>query len=205
VELKYYTLDNLQIGFILGVTELGYAVLTPQTSTYSQKDGKENPNIVQHEVKKVRKAVDTLTLSTWAYSNYNKPEEMLDYHRSDKTAQYDIIQSQRKLIEEWVRNQIPSSEANPVTVRQYQNAVLQAITWKAKRHKWGFKPFKDTPEDTFKSWWLTHWTSQGLKQPTLENLYSRLENIIPTIRDTKWSLGEQVKKIRRMRSGTLYI
>jgi intein/homing endonuclease len=138
-------------------------------------------------------------------SNYNKPEEMLDYHRSDKTAQYDIIQSQRKFIEEWVRNQIPSSEANPVTVRQYQNAVLQAITWKAKRHKWGFKPFKDTPEDTFKSWWLTHWTSQGLKQPTLENLYSRLENIIPTIRSTKWTLGEQVKKIRRMRSGTLYI
>jgi hypothetical protein len=196
-EVKYYTLDQLQFGFILGVTPLGYGVLLPNKSTYQMEDGKKNPQIVRIVDNKARGAINRLTLSTWAYPNYNKPEEMTNYHKSEKTAQYDYLQKQRKVVEDLVYNTLPTSVGSKVFVRQYQNAVLQAIAWKAKRHKWGFDPYKATTEEQFKSWWLEHWKAQGLDESILNSLYSAMEKWITRLRDDKVSIGDKVKSTRR--------
>jgi intein/homing endonuclease len=130
-------------------------------------------------------------------SNYHKPEEMTDYHKSMKTSQYDILQTQRKIIENWVARQIPPEEANPVRIRQYQNAVLQAVAWRAKRHKWGYGGWKAMDDATFKGWWLQYWKGQGLNESTLESLYTRMEVWLKRLQEEKVSLGEKVKTTRQ--------
>jgi len=133
-DVKFRTLDHLQIGFILGVTPLGFGVLLSKDSVYKLPEGKKNPPIARVVSEKTRGTISRLSLSTWAWSNYNKPEEMVDYHKSDKADQYDLLQMQRRMIESWVEARIPSEEATAVKLRQYQNAVLQAVCWRAKRH-----------------------------------------------------------------------
>lgn len=196
LEVKFRTLDHLQMGFILGITPLGMGFLMPKESIYKLKDGKKNPPIIDFVSKKIKDIISRLSLSTWSYSNYNKPEEMADYHKSDRTTQYDLLQTQRRFIEEWVRARIPADEANPVKIRQYQNAVLQLVAWKAKRHRWGFGGWKAMTEDEFKSWWLEHWSSQGLKREVLERLYEGAKIWLSHIRDQKIRLGEKIKRSR---------
>jgi hypothetical protein len=196
-DLYFKTLDQLQMGLILGATPLGYGLLLPEQTIYKMPEEKKNPTVIKVMVQKIKGIISRLTLSTWAYTNYQKPEEMLDYHKSEKTAQYHIIQTQRTIIEEWVAKQIPPEEANPIKIRQYQNAVLQAVAWRAKRHKFGYNAWKYMTEDEFKGWWKQYWKGQSLNETTLENLYTRMEVWLKRLREEKVSLGEKVKQTRQ--------
>ena len=200
VDVKFRTLDHLQMGFILGLTPLGMGLLIPKDGIYKLKEGKKNPAVIEILVEKIRGIISRLSLSSWAYSNYNKPEEMADYHKSDRTNQYHALQGQRKVIEEWVAARIPKEEANAVKIRQYQNAVLQFICWKAKRHRWGFKAWESMSEEDFKKWWLDHWSTQGLNLHVLENLYEGAKIWIPYVRDMKTRIGKKIKLTRLRRA-----
>ncbi|RLC63535.1 MAG: hypothetical protein DRI48_08360 [Chloroflexi bacterium] len=196
-DLKFRTLDHLQLGFILGVTPLGYGLLLPKNSIYKLVNEKENPPIIKVLTEKISGIIQRLTMSTWAYSNYNRPEEMLDYHKSEKANQYDLLQAQRRFIENWVYARIPPDEANPVRIRQYQNAVLQCVCWRAKRHRWGFKSWESMTEDQFKEWWLNYWESQGLSRETLNNLYGGMSLWLESVRKSKLNLGKKVQQVRK--------
>lgn len=197
VNIKYNRLEQLQIGFILDVTPLCWGCLLPRESIYRQEEGKKDPVIIQVTARKCRGVKDRLPLTPWAYGGYNKPEEMVDIHKSDRTTQYDTLQSQRRTIENWVYTHIPIDRLNPVQIRQYQNAVLQLIGWKAKRHRWGFKPIKETPEEQFREWWIKHWSSQGLDENILRKLYSEAEVWLQPLRDLKTYIGEKIQKSRK--------
>ena len=195
-DLKFRTLDHLQMGLILGITPLGHGLLLPLNSIYKMEEGKKNPPIISVLVEKIRSISSRLSLSTWAYTNYNKPEEMINPHKSEKVEQYDNIQWLRRKIEDWVERQIPPEEANPVKIRQYKNAVLQIFGWKAKRHKWGFKSWEYMTDDEFKEWWLNNWTTQGLNRQTLTKLFEGSRIWLPHLRAEKYRLGEKVKQSR---------
>ena len=195
-DLYFKTLDQLQMGFILGVTPLGYGLLLPEQSIYKLPEGKKNPTVIKVMVEKIKGIISRLTLTTWAYTNYQKPEEILDWHKSERTTQYHILQTQRRIIEDWVAKQVPPEEANAVRIRQYQNAVLQAVSWRAKRHKFGYDAWKFMTEEQFKEWWKVYWKGQGLNEATLETLYTRMEVWLKRLREEKVSLGEKVKKTR---------
>jgi hypothetical protein len=196
-DLKFRTLDHLQLGWILGVTPLGYGLLLPKESIYKLPDDWRNPTVIKVMVDKIRGIIDRYTMTTWGWSNYNKPEEMRDYHKSEKTNQYDLLQTQRRFVEDWVYNSIPSNESNAVRIRQYQNAVLQAISYRAKRHKWGFESWKSMTEEQFKQWWLNYWSSQGLSIDTLNNLYSGMRRWLKHLQDVKQELGQKIQRSRR--------
>lgn len=200
LNVKFWTLDHLQMGFILGVTPLGMGFLLPKESIYKLKEGKKNPPIIDVLVEKIRGIISRLSLSTWAYTNYNKPEEMADRHKSDRTSQFHLLQSQRRMIEEWVAARIPKDEANAVKIRQYQNAVLQFICWKAKRHRWGFTSWQTMEDEDYKNWWLEHWSTQGLNRHVLESLYEGAKIWIPNIRDTKLRIGKKIRETRLKRA-----
>jgi len=195
--LRFKTLDHMQMGLIPGVTPLGYGLLLPEETIYRLPEGKKNPECIQFMVDKIRDILNRHTTTTWAYSNYNKVEEMHDYHKSERTAQYHLLQTQRAIVEDWVARRIPPEEANPVRIRQYQNAVLQAIAWRAKRHRWGYDAWKYMTEDQFKGWWKQYWVGQGLNESTLENLYQGMSVWLRRLREEKVRLGERVKEIRR--------
>jgi len=46
-DVKFKTLDHLQMGFILGITPLGYGVLLPKESIYTLPEGKRNPTFLK--------------------------------------------------------------------------------------------------------------------------------------------------------------
>jgi len=196
-DLYFTTLDQLQMGLVLGMAPLGYGFLLWKESVYYQSEGKADPPFLQAVVNKIRGIAQRVTSSTWSYTNYSTPYESGDWHRSERTAQYHGLLVIRETVEEWVAQRIPPQEANPVRIRQYQNAVLQAIGWRAKRHKWGFDGFSAMSEDQFKEWWKLHWKGQGLNQSTLENLYQGMSVWLKRVREEKVSLGERVKEMRR--------
>jgi len=195
--VKFRTLDHIQVGFILGLTPLGYGVLLPYESIYLLPEGKKNPPIIKVLMDKLYGMKWRHTLTTWAYPNYNRPEEMINRHKSDKTAQYDLLQTQRRIIESWTHERIPPQERNLIRIRMYQNAVLQAIGWKAKRHKWGYKAWQHMTEEQFREWWLTHWEAQGLNKATLQALYEGMKIWIEPLRNAKLKLGARVKQARK--------
>lgn len=197
MEVKFKNLEHLQIGFILGVTPLGYGVLLPMKCIYKMKDGKKNPVAIQAVIDKARRISRRVTLTTWAYSNYNRPDEMTYYHKSERVAQYDTLQWQRRMIEMWVESQIPPEEANPMKLRQYKNAVLQFYAWKAKRHRWGFNAWKRMTDEEFKEWWLGNWEAQGLNRQVLEKLYEGFKRWLPRLREEKLKVGEKLKELRK--------
>jgi len=200
LELHFTTLDQLQMGFILGVTPLGYGLLLPKESIYRLPDGKKNPPFIEAMTRKIIGIRGRLPLLSFAYANYSKPEEMTDPHKSQRTVQYDALQDIRIFIEEWVARAIPPEEANPITIRQYQNAVLQALSWRAKRHAWGYTAWQTMTEEEFRRWWLQNWVRQGLKESTLNTLYEGALVWLRRLREEKLSLGSQVKQERRQLS-----
>jgi len=196
-DVKFRTLDHLQFGFILGVTHLGYGYLLPVDGVYQLKGGKKNPPIIDVITWKARKITRTIGFVPWAYANYNKPEEMNDWHRSQKTALYDQLMSDRRFIESWVEKRIPANEANPVRLNQYKRAVLQLISWKAKRHTWGHEAWEAMTEVRFKEWWLENWKRQGLNESTLNELYEGVKSWLSTLRRRKVELGSLVQRMRK--------
>jgi len=196
MDVKFKTLEHLQFGFLLGITPLGYGFLLPKICIYKLVDGKKSPEVLRLVFEKHRNFINRLITATWSYTRYVRPQEFKDYHQSDNTGQYDAIQQIRRHIESWVENQIPSEEANAVKVRQYQNAVLQAIAYRVKRHRWGFTSYKVMREDEFKSWWKDYWKGQGLNPSLLDSLYEGMLIWLQDIRREKWKLGEKVKQMR---------
>lgn len=196
-EVRFRTLDHLQMGFILGITPLGYGILLPKESIYNLQEGKKNPSFLKVLDQKIRGMIGRITLTTWSYTNYHKVEEMRDVHKSDKANQYALLQTLRRHIEEWVRNKLPIGEFDAVTVRAYQNAVLQLISWKAKRHKWGFQGWEAMNDEQFRDWWFEHWERQGLNKTTLQSLYEGVRPWLKAIREYKLNIGERVKQIRK--------
>jgi intein/homing endonuclease len=129
-------------------------------------------------------------------SNYNKPEEMVDYHKSHRTASWHYIQAIRRRIEEWVDAQVRDVESDPIKVRQYKSAALQAIFWRAKRHRWGFQGFQALTDDEWRGLWKDMWTRQGLDPAILDRIYEGMEPFVEAVRRERIEAGEEVKRTR---------
>mgnify|MGYP000092830456 CR=1 FL=1 len=200
MNVKVRTLDHIQLGFILGLIPLGYGLLMPHESIYRQPEGKKNPPILDISRMRIDSMKRNLLYTSLAYANYNRPEESIDVHKSDRTTQYDNLQSLRRHIEAWVSGRIPAEEANAVKIRQYQNAMLQAIGYRTKRHEWGFNVFKGMTDDEFRRWWVDNWSKQGLNADVLNRLYDDARIWLSSAIKHRKSIGETVKRIRRRMS-----
>jgi hypothetical protein len=195
-EVKFRTLDQLLFGFILGVTPLGYGLLMPKEGVLKSPDGKKNPRLFETIKNKIKGVRDRYTLTTFSYSNYNRPEEMADYHKSERTNQYHYLQTIRRMIEEWVDAQIRDIVSEPFKVRQYKNAVLQAIFWRAKRHCWGFQGFQALTEEQWRELWRNLWVRNGLDPAILDKLYANMTPFIEAVRKERIEEGEKIKRTR---------
>jgi len=199
VSVKITTLDQIQFGFILGIAPLGYGALLPKKSVYKLQDGKKNPVFVDVMKGKVRSIIDRHTLTTFSYSLYQRPEEILYVEKSDRAEQYHGLFQIRRQVEDWVTARIESLkvDTNRVQLRAYKNACLQLISWRAKRNKWGYEGFGAMTEEQFKSWWIQYWEKEGLNKETRTNLYEGMEIWLKRVREDKLALGEKVKKTRK--------
>jgi len=195
-EVRFRTLDHLLFGFILGVTPLGYGLLMPKEGILKNPEGKKNPKLFEVVKNKLKGIRDRHLLTAFAYSNYNRPDEMVDYHKSDRTAAWHYIQAIRSRIEEWVDAQVRDVESNPVRIREYKSAALQAIFWRAKRHRWGFQGFQALTEDEWRGLWKDMWTRRGLDPAILDRLYEGMKPFVEAVRKERLEAGEEVKRTR---------
>lgn len=198
--VKFRTLDHLQMGMILGLTPLGFGLLLPTHSIYKLPEGYKNPPIISMITDKLGRISKSAPLTTWAYGNYNKPEEMTNFHKSERASQYDAFQHHRRFIQQWVTNMLTHEVTSPVLLQQYINAVLQIYAWRAKRHKWGYNLWKDMDEEQFRTWWIQYWENLGLNSSLLTLLYEGSKTWMNRLIRTKASLGEKVSWTRRFQA-----
>lgn len=197
VTAKIGNLDHIQFGFILGISPLGYGFLLPQKSIYKLPEGKKNPPIVNVIWNKIQGMKNRLVYLAWAFANYNRPDEMQDYHASERTQTYMEWHYLRRQIEDWTLKQLGDEARDPMRIRQYQNAMLMLISWQAKRHKWGYNLFQKMTEEQFFYWWVEYWKSQGLNEAMLKALYEGFKIWLKTIREKKLYLGMKTQLSRR--------
>lgn len=196
VDVRFRRMEDAQLGFILGVTPLGLGMLVSERGVYKLPDGKRNPPSINLLFEKCKGIFSRLSLTPFAYGNYNRASEMADPHRSDRTTQYHELQTQRKMIEAWVERMLPAEEKNPVKLRAYKNAVLQLVGWRAKRHRWGFEGWESMVEWDFREWWLGYWGQQGLNRSVLSSLYEGAR-WLRSLRERKKELGRKLSRVRR--------
>jgi len=205
VEAGITQLAHPQYGFLLGVSHLSIGRLVPKRDIYKNPPTqvtltmvvKGSPAMVRYVAERCRKTIRGLTYIPLAVANYQRAEERMDWRKSERADQYFALQQFRVLVEHIVDPIIRKYEANPVKIRMYKSAVLQLISIKAKRHKWGYKAFEAMTEDQLKTWWLDHWKAQGLKTEVLEELYRVLSKWLPRLREIKYNLGAYLSKTRK--------
>jgi len=199
VSVKITTLDQIQFGLILGLTPLGYGALLPDNSVYKLQDGKKNPLFVDVVSGKVRSIIDRHTLTTFSYTLYQRPDELLHVEKSDRAEQYHGLFQIRRQVEDWVtaRTESLRVDTNRIQLRAYKNACLQLIAWKAKRHRWGYEGFDAMTEEQLSDWWLQYWEKEGLNKRVLTELYEGMALWLKRVREDKQALGEKVKRVRR--------
>ena len=204
-EFGLTSLDQVQKGFILGVTPLGYGYLLPRETIYKLVERKlseiftilGSPDVVRFIDEKSRRFINRLKYTAFAFANYQKPEERRDYRKSMRADQWMNLQLLRYMIENIVDPIIRKYESNPVKIRMYKSATLNLISGKAKRHTWGLEGVKALSEEEFKEWWLNHWSSYGLNKNVLLEIYEAIKPWLPQIRSLKLDLGRKVQEIRR--------
>ncbi|MEM2832705.1 MAG: hypothetical protein QXT16_08680 [Candidatus Caldarchaeum sp.] len=196
LDVKFKTLDHLQMGFILGLTPLGFGLLMPLEGVYKLKEGGKNPIIIESLETKIKGMINRLSLSTFAYPNYNKPEEMIDLHRSEKVGTFDQLWKIREAVERWVETVVPPEESSAFKLRMYKSAVLEAIGWRKKRHAWGYKAWERMTEEEFRDWWVANWEAQGLRRDVLLNLFIGSDRWREPIRQDRFRLGVRVRQLR---------
>ncbi|MEM4500563.1 MAG: hypothetical protein QW512_00335 [Thermofilaceae archaeon] len=196
-EVKVRHLSDLLLGFILGITPLGYGLLLPDREVLKLEEDKYNPRLVESVTTKASIIRDSIPFLPFSFSNYQTFKEMADVHANQRVSQYDALMHIRKFIEYLVEMRIPPEERNPVTVRQYQNAVLQYFGWLTKRHAWGMDAFRQMAEDEYVRFWIGYWTAQGLKESTLQSLYEVMKLWKRALIRERVRLGELIQKYRK--------
>lgn len=202
VEVSLSSIEELIFGLYLGIIPLGYGCVVPPGLAFYFEEGKKMPEFFRFLKIKMDMILRQTPFNSFAYRNYTKPEEFLSPHASARTCQYHQLQIYRLMIEEIVENKLPIEEKDPVRARQYKNAVLQLISYPAKRHLWGFDVYKFMGDD-FVKFWLDYWVQQGLNRSTLEQLYEVIRPCLSQLRKEKLRTGEYLKEERRTLSKLL--
>ncbi|RLE88793.1 MAG: hypothetical protein DRJ67_01115 [Thermoprotei archaeon] len=196
-EVRYTKFAENNNGFILGVTPLGYGLLTPRERFFKESPRGITPKIVWFIDYKARRLLARYRATHLMVANYQRVDEMIDYTRSERTEQYHALAMRKYYIESLIDALLQGYGVDNFKRNLYRKAVLQLIGHKKKRHRWGYAAFKSMTEDEFKEWWLGHWERQGLNRSLLEKIYERVKRWLPRLRSDLEELGERLRKRRR--------
>ena len=192
-ELPAERLEYLHNGLILGLAPLGYGFLQYPQGYYIFP----SPPIVKFISKLVSNTINRYSLTQWGFMNYVRPDEMHTYQKCERADQYMSLQLIRYHLEGLVENILSGEGLTVIEMRQYKNAVNQLIALRTKRHKWGYKAFKEMDINQLHDWWVNYWVSKGLKRTLLEKLWGVIGKWLPQIEQTKYNLQTYLSKKRR--------
>lgn len=192
-ELPAERIEYLHNALILGITPLGYGFLQYPQGYYI----KPSPPIIKFLSKLAINTVNRYGLTQWGFLNYTRSDEMVTYQKCERADQYMSLQLIRYHLEGLVENILKGEDLNVVELRQYKNAVNQLIALRTKRHRWGYKAFKDMDINELHEWWVEYWVRKGLNRTLLEKIWLVIGKWLPQIERTKYNLGAYLAKKRR--------
>jgi len=193
LEVKYKFLDHVHNAFILGLTPLGFGFLGGKETIYKEP----SPRCVKWVNDIAWNTIPRYYHTPWAVGNYNKLEERADFRVSERADQYMALQLLRYKLEDIVSNILEGEDLTVTELRQYKNAVTQLIALRTKRHKWGYKPFKQFNDEELKKWWIEYWVRQGLNKSLLEKIWGAIGKWLKSWEHQKVHLGKLVAERRR--------
>jgi len=200
VEVEFGKFDEVNCGFILNVTPLNLGILMDRKIVYKPNPKAPadvgTPVMAQFVDWKVRRMISRYRATGVAFGNYQRPDEAISYHRSERADHYHTFRLFQHHLDRIVENTLRNSGLDAYTLNMYKRAVAMLIGHKKKRHKWGFDAYRDMTEEEFKSWWLNYWAKQGLDINILNVLYSRLKVCLPSLRRKLENLGKRIKERR---------
>jgi|GEM_PF-1597470 len=194
--VEYETLPDAEMGFILDISYLNVDYLIPRDFRYKKTVVGVTPYHTWFSDKKVRDFIARYRATHIGFINYQRIEEMMDWHKSERAEQYGELQRIRYTIDSMVTNILKDKDVDAFRLNLYRRAVNQLIGHKKKRHKWGYDGWKAMSEEEFKNWWIEHWVRQGLNRDLLNLLYERLIKICQYLRDESEELGKRLKRTR---------
>lgn len=205
-EGKY--LSHMMWGFILNYTPLGFGLLIPKDDLFALPERRltpeyaveGSPDFTYFVYDRVLRFRSRIFISPMAISNYAKPEERMDYSKSDRVTIWGTLMGLRYTLEYLVLNYLGKvAPAMPqFDKRKYVSAVLQLLGHLGKRHKWGYNIFKYLTSEELRDWWLRYWEEKGLDINILSKLFDMVKVWLPPIVRQKVELG---KKLRLQRLG----
>jgi len=194
--VEYEKLHDIQMGFILDISYLNEGYLLPKNFRYRVTVVGVTPYFIMFQDKRVRDLISRFRATHIGFINYQRIEEMMDWHKSERAEQYGELQRIRYTIDSMVTNILKDKDVDAFRLNLYKRAVNQLIGHKKKRHKWGYDGWKAMTEEEFKNWWIEHWVRQGLNRDLLNLLYERLIKVCQYLRDESEKLGERLKRTR---------
>ncbi len=192
-ELPSERLEYLHNALILGLTPLGYGFLQYPDGYYVLP----SPPIIKFLSKLASNTMNRYSLTQWGFLNYVRPDEMKTYQKCERADQYMSLQLIRYHLEGIVENVLRNEGLTVIEMRQYKNAVNQLVALRTKRHKWGYKAFKEMDINQLHDWWIEYWVRKGLNRTLLERLWGVIGKWLPQIEQTKFNLQSYLRKKRR--------
>jgi len=130
-------------------------------------------------------------------ANYQKAEERAEFKPSTRLELFALPLAQRQvldnIVDQVVREKAP--EAPPAKANMYRVAVYQLYSILSSTHTWGYEALKAmTPEELYQ-WWVSKWSSTGLDEGVLKELYSRVQLVLQTYARVRST--ERVRALRR--------
>lgn len=199
-EVEFRKFNEINCGFILDITPLNLGILMDDRIIY-----KPSP-LETHDVGttvlsdfidwKVRRMISRYPATGVAFGNYQRPDETLAWHRSERADHHHQLRLFYYYIDAVVDSLLEKEDVTIFEKNLYKRAAAMLLGHPKKRHKWGYEAYKAMIEEEFKEYWLSYWEKQGLNTFVLNKIYQVFGKWAKSYRRNLKNLGEKLKKKR---------
>ena len=199
-EIEFKKFDEVNCGFILDITPLNLGILMDDKILYkpSPLETHDTGTTVLSDFIdwKTRRMISRYFATSVAFGNYQRPEETLSFHTSERADHHHQLRTFYYYIDAIVDSILEKEDVSIFHKNLYKRATAMLIGHKKKRHKWGYEAYKAMTEEEFKEYWLGYWEKQGLNTSILNKIYQVIGKWVKRYRRNLEDLGESLKRKR---------
>lgn len=200
VDARVRKFDEVNMGFVLDVTPLNLGILMDDRSVYrpSPLERRDVGTSVLSDFIdwKVRRMVSRYPATGVALGNYQRPEEALAFHESERADHHHQLRAFYYYVDAVVDRLLEGEAVDAFTKNMYRRAAAMLLGHRKKRHRWGYGAYEAMSEDEFRDYWLRYWSGQGLNPEVLNRIYGVLGKWARRYRVELRELGERLRRRR---------
>jgi len=186
--------QDVNVGFILGVTPLGYGLLLPPEDIYRYVTDKLLAPVVAFTDWKAKRQLQRFPATPAGFANYQRPDETLSPFNNERLEAWAESRSYADVVAGVADSIAEQAGADPFRRNLYRRAAMMLLGYRKKRHQWGYDAWKNMSEDEFKDWWLEYWANQGLDKNILNQIYNNVSVCLTNLRQKSLQAGLKVKR-----------